>query len=287
MTIIRKGVSKIGTAWSKKTNAVDVAADGAQKILYSTIIPQYVWPGQMWLSWDAIDISSAGSETDPWAHGEYNMFAQFVNIDGSTLKAEFDTEGEQLDFVEKWAPLDEDQIAVDDAAASKIGMTGADDAVIPSAMKRTIFLERQYKMNLSSNAYPTNSNKIRYYLSGNWKGDVRPDAMVDVAQPKLLVISAFSYTAETYTGEASSMSGDLEINALYEKLLTNIPGHDSAIPYTTDVSLDENLRLWLQAGYSESLESTVMVPKIMRSTMSVTTRYDIYQPSPASTIHAP
>lgn len=287
MTIIRKGVSKLGTAWSKKINSVDITADGAQCIIHAQIIPQYVWPGQMWISWSAIDTSAAGSETDPWAHGEYNLYGQFVNIDGSARKAEFDSKTEQLDFVEKWAPIDEDQLIADDQPASMIGMTGAADAVVPSQFKRNIFLEREYQLNLSSNAYPTNSNKIRYYLSGNWRGDVKTSAMVDVASPKLLVISAFSYTGDPHASEEYSMSGNLEIEGLYERLVTEIPGHDQIPPYTTDTALDNNLRLWLQTGYSDALEGTTMVPKVMRTTMKVTTRFDIYQPAPAHTIHAP
>lgn len=286
MTIIRKGVSKIGTAWSKKVDTVDVPADGAEALVYCMIIPPYVWPGQMWLNWDAIDISTSGNETDPWAHGEFNMFGRFVNIPASLRMADFDSDAEILQLVETYAPIDEDQILAIETDADLVGITGQTDAVMPPQMKQTLFFERQYQLNLASNAYPTNSNKIRYYINGNWRGDVRTDAMVDVTQPKLLCISAVSSAALSSEYPHYAATGALEIEDIYEKLVVNIPGHDTVPPYVTNDTLDANLQIWLQQGHSQVTQSLTNHAELMRTYVKSTLRLDIYQPSPAHTIHA-
>lgn len=288
MTIIRKGVNKIGTAWSKKINAVDITADGAEVIIHAQIIPMYVYPGQIWCSWTAVDTSAAGSEVDPWVQGEYKIYGRFVNIDSADRLASWNSStAEILEYVNINAPIDEDQIISDTASATDVGVTGATDAVMPAQFKRSLFLDREYNMSLSENSYPTNANKIRFAVKGNYRGDVRTSNFVDVSQPKLLVISAMSSTAEVSQNESQVLSGGLEIEALYEALVANIPGRNDTTSYVTDDVMNANLAFWLTHGYSEDIEGTVFAGKVMRTVMRVTTRMDVYEPAPRNVILSP
>lgn len=284
MTIIRKDVNKIGTAWSRKVNANLVESNGEGVVLYSMIIPPYVWPGYMWAKWRMIDWSADGVR--PWLSAEANVFIQMVEIPDTVARSSYDTKAEVLTLANTYAPLDEVFVGTDSGTDDEVGFTGLTDSTIPDQFSRTLCKRYHYEMGIGKNAYPTNANYIRYLVEGKYNGHLKTKEMVDIAKPKLVLIRANTQAPYADPDEDHGMSGGLEMEALYSTLVDNIPGRNDDTTGITGEDLDSTLQNYLNEGTTgDQSMGSYFDAQDLATTVNVTMRLDIYEPAPRGHIN--
>jgi len=285
MTIIKKGVNKLGTAWSRKVNIQTIADDGTGTILHAHVIPPYVWPGYMWASWDVMDAASGGLH--PKKSAEANIFINMVEVPDTVDDPDLDDEAKLIAFCNTHAPIDEAFIGTDSATDDNVDITGQDDANIPPAFARTIINKYHYKLALGANAYPTNANEIRYRFQGKYAGHCKTENMVDIAATKLLVIRGNTSVPYIGNDEEIGVMGQKSPHELYEILVENIPGRGDEPIGVGDANLNANLDYWLNTGnrYGNTV-SDYFDAQELQAKVYVTTRFDIYEPAPRAMINA-
>lgn len=286
MTIIRKGVNKIGTAYSRKVNLQTITNDANGVILHAQIVPPYVWPGYMWAKWNVIDGSDDG--VDSWKSAEANIFVQMVEIPDTTDDGgSYNTEAEVLTMANTYAPLDEVFLGTDSGSDHDVDITGTDNANVPDSFARTLCKKYHYKLEIGGSAYPTNADKIRYHFTGKYGGHLKTAKMVDISATKLIIIRGNTGIPEASATESTGMSGNLSPYDLYERLVENIPGrNDEAIGTMDDENLDANLDYWLNHGLTmDETTGDFFQAQALQAKLFVTTRFDIYEPAPRAMIN--
>lgn len=287
MTIIKKDVNKIGTAWSRKVNTQTISDNGTGAIVHAMVIPPYVWPGYMWSKWTMIDPGESG--VHPKLSSEANVFIQMAELPDTLSHNDYDTEAEVLSLANTYAPVDEVFLTTDSGTDDEVGFTGGVQGEIPPQMARTLCARRHYKLGMGSNSYPTNADEIRYFVQDSYKGHLKTAEMVDIAKPKLVLIRANTQVPTNYGDESYGMSGELDVYALYEKLVDNIPGRSDAVADNMTglgADLDVNLHSYLNYGLlNDETAGEFFNAQTLQITNYVTTRLDIYEPAPRGHIN--
>lgn len=287
MTIIRKGVKKIGTAWSRKVNINVIPNDGNGSILHAMILPPYVWPGMMWAKWKLID-NASGDTVDPRKSAEANVFIQMVELPDDLVPANYDSDAELLSLANTHAPLDEIFLGTDSGTDDDVGITGHAATEIPDIFARSLVKRYHYKMGIGQNAYPTNANFIRYHVQGRYRGEMKTSNMVDITKPKLVVIRGNTNIPSVNADEDKALSGDYSIYDLYQLLVDQLPQNNQN--EVDSRLIDENLNTYLQYYLNEGIDggetaSNFFEARALNATTYVTTRLDIYEPSPTGQIN--
>lgn len=288
MTIIRQGVNKIGTAWSRKVNTQTIPDNGNGVIVHAQIFPPYVWPGQFWANWSVIDPSSDG--VHPKLSAECNMYIQMGEIKDDVATSDYDTEAEVLQLANEFIPLDEvflNESNPDGSTDVGVEFTGYGDAAIPPAYARTLVKRYNYSMGIGQNAYPTNANFIRYHFKGKYSGHLKTKEMLDIAKPRLLVIRANTQIPDNSGTESDGISGGLSMANLYDTLVDNIPGRNvDTVNVDAGNELNSNLHSYLNKGMSnDETLSNFFDSQELQVTNYCTTRLDIYEPAPRGHIN--
>jgi hypothetical protein len=278
MSIIKKGVNKIGTYYIKKCFTRTLGEAGAEEVLAAFIFPEYTHPGYMW-----VDYAFAGNaDVDPQEFAEAyisgRMGAMARNHDISSMSDSY-----MLDLAELYLPYDQDSVSSITATATDVGITGGEFAM--PAGKNLEFYRRDFKLGLGHSAYPSAAGAIRYAGAGKWKGDVRTKTFAPIDQPKLLQFLGTSSVPSMGNNWATIMAGGNSTTiALYEELVSNIPSRNEPRPYATSQALTSGIEDFIKTGYAAD---TMTDSETIHCRMYVSIRLDIYEPEPGSTIVAP
>lgn len=272
MTIIRKGVEKIGSYSMKKVfqKTLDDSSDGEQCIAMLLIAP-YTHIGYIHsLKWEIV----GASEEDPESFTECALRGSMVELPtGTTLADDWDA------HMNYWMNTDPDEFT-SVGTPTDVGITGEEHV----AANQHEFFRREYTLGLPTYAYPTNASKIRYRASGSYKGHARTGNQLDIARGKLFGVGALSSVPGVESDKSDSATGGYGQQALYEALLDNLPASSEKSSPSQGDALASGVEKYLYDGVAHDVLSQTDALHIR---MYLSARLDIYQPTSSRYISAP
>lgn len=288
MSIIRRGVDKIGSYSVIKEVEKTVSGNGTEQAVFLLSIPQYAHMGYANIHVDSVMNGADGIA--PTRRQEVIISGRIVNVN----------EDYQSPLVgDDWDDYMEDnmqispEMLVGKSDSDFVGITGGN--VVAQHGKAIEFMRREYTCKLGKNAYPTNANLIRYAINCSYKGHLRTPNMVDITKPKILAIGVtVSQALVTSHSHDAASGGYTDWNNLYEALVNNIPAESNQDNYTgTDIDVDTdlpnsgstNLKAYLHQGRQIDDLSGAAVG--MDTVVRFSGRLDVYRPSTSRYVPAP
>lgn len=281
MSIIRKGVTKLGSYSMKKVYTKTLTADEDGEVSESALavvtIPQYCHLGYLWLD---IDVVGQKTAIDPHKFMEFAIRGSVADV---RLDADEGSIGENWETIMKYnMPADPDAATNPGAvAAEDMGITGREHV----ADYGHEFFRRECILGLPNYAYPSNAEGITYKAHFKYKGHARTKNMTNIGTPKVLAIGALATVPDMVTDKGDSQSGGYtDMLTFYEALRDNIPAVGGEGSVTTGDALPASLENYLYKGLQHD-DFTDAHDLNVR--MYLTARIDVYEPQHARYTPAP
>jgi hypothetical protein len=285
MTIIRRGVEKIGSFSIKKKytaliDASDAAEGEVEFCLAMLAIPSYCHIGYIHsLNYQI----TTPSEYDPWQTVECVVRGGIGNVPTSLSFNDDDWNA----LLEDNLPTDPTTMAGADADTTSVDITGKEHV----AENAHEFFRRSYTLGLPNNAYPVDSSKIKFFAKGNYKGHARTNGQTLIELPKLFGIGVTVDNPAYDADKSDSMGGGAtNSESLYQAIKAALPSAGAGdIGPTLGEDLTSGMRAYLYEGIAHDDHSVAMNAAAgdIRINLSLSARLDVYEPTAANYVPAP
>lgn len=282
MTIIRSGVSKVGSYTVKKrftalVDASDAAEGEVEMCLAMMAVPAMTHIG--YINSMKYQITTP-TDFDPWESvecvvrasiGEVPTFLQYNNNDWNAQ-------------IEDYLPTDPTTLDATDADTTSVDITGKEHV----AVNPHEFYRRSYTLGLPNNAYPVDSSKIKFFAKGNYRGHAQTYPAITSA--KLFAVGV-TVDNPAFNGVKSDSMGGGFTNSedLYRALKDGLPAVSGNAGPTMGEDLSANLRAYLYEGIAHDDHTVNMADSEgdIRINLSLSMRLDVYEPLAGKYVPAP
>lgn len=287
MTVIRKGVDKIGSYTMKKVFTKTVTADDDGSMVEQCVamiaLPQYTHPGYVWCD---IDVVGAKTGHDPEHFMEMAVRGSMANVPPAF---DIGTWGDDWDATMEYVvPIDPTNFDTGTDDATDVGITGREHRYDGGHE----FFRREQLLGLPNTAYPSDAETMTYKTHFKYKGHARTPLACAVEAPKWMFFGVTATTPNLLDNSSSGANrskvafGDYTDNeAHYQALIDNLPHVGSASPTLGDTDgFPAALENYLYHGYAHDVMADA---DDLHIRMYLTLRLDVYTPQRANYVPSP